>query len=80
MIDLKSFTEQKQEGLTTLVKTGDIKEPSFTLVKKNWNPDTGEQVEDTFTEFSRKELLERKVELEKEIKQIDGFLAEADAL
>jgi len=75
-LDTKTYLEQKEAGLATLVATGTVEEPTFTIVKKNWNPDTGEQTEDTFTEMKLSELLEKKADLTQQLKDLNAFIAE----
>jgi len=71
------YLEQKEAGLATLVVTGTKEEPTITIVKKNWNPDTGEQIEDTFTEIKLADLEKEKIELNERIEKIDSFLETA---
>ena len=59
---IQDFIEQKR----TIVATGSVEEPSYSIIKKNWNPDTGEQNEDTFTEIKVQELRDKRAELEKQ--------------
>ena len=80
MIDIKTYTDQKTAGLATLVKTDTVEAPSFTLVKKNWNPDTGEQALDTFTTVTLKELTEKKADLERQLVELNAFIKETELL
>ncbi len=79
-MDIKTYLERKETGFVTLVATGTIEEPTYTIVKKNFDPDTREQVEDTFTEMSLKELLEQKAALTKQLKDLNAFIEESKIL
>lgn len=79
-MDTKTYLEQKALGLATLVATGTKEEPTYTFVKKNWNPDTGEQMDDTFTEVKIGDLEAKRDELQKQLEEIYAFLVEIDKI
>ncbi len=84
MIDLKDYQEKKAKGLVTLVKTDanpdNPEAVTYAVATKKFDASTGERLSDEVTGVSKKELEDKKTELQEEIDQIDAFLTEAEAL
>ena len=76
MIDLKKYQELKLKGVVSLVKAGTTYAISF----KKFDPDTGEIKPEEVFGVDVKELKDRKLALQKEIGEIDAFLADIEIL
>lgn len=82
MIDLKDYADKKEKGLVTITKTDSNPDNpdaiTYAVGTSKWDATTGERLPDEVTGVSRKELLDKKLELQAEIDQIDAFLTEAE--
>lgn len=82
MIDLKDYADKKAKGLVTITKTDSNPDNpdaiTYAVGTRKWDATTGERLPDEVVGVSRKELLDKKLELQTEIDQIDAFLTEAE--
>lgn len=76
MFDIRNYQLKKAKGLVSVVKAGD----SFAVATKKFSPETGENLPDEVVGVNIKELENRKIILQEEIKEIDMFLAELNVL
>jgi polysaccharide pyruvyl transferase WcaK-like protein len=72
MISFSKFAENVQNGRITISKVND----AFALTKKQYNADTGEEIDAEVVALDPKELIEQKQKQLEIIAQIDAVLAE----
>ena len=82
MIDLKDYNDKKTKGLVTVIKTDpnpdDLEAVTYAVSTKKYDANTGERLPDEVVGVSKKELEDKKTELQAEIDQIDAFLVDAE--
>jgi len=82
MFDITKFNEGKTAGLMAVVKVDpnpdNVDAITYAVSTKAYDPDTGVRLSDEVEGVAKKDLLDRKAELEKEILAIDAFLLVAD--
>lgn len=72
MIPFTNFAQNVKNGRITISKVND----AFALTKKQFNPDTGEEIDAEVVAIDPVELLEQKQKQLEIIAQIDAVLAE----
>lgn len=77
MIDIKDFTEKETSGLVTLVR---ITEDTFAVSIKKFSAETGEELAKEVIGGNLKELTDRKVELQKELDEVNSFIKKLEVL
>lgn len=76
MIDLQKYKEKKEAGLVSLVKAGD----SYAMATKKFDSENGADLPDEVVGVHMKELTDKKIALQDEIKDIDAFIVDCQAL
>ena len=76
MIDVKNYTERKEKGLISLAKLGS----GLALSQKQYDKDTGEEIDPLVAGFHIADLEKMKLALEKTIADFDLLIADAKAL
>ena len=79
MIDLTKYSEQVADGLVSVTKT-DSEVATYAVATKRFDPDTGEQLADEVVGVSLKELEDKKADLEKQLVELNAFIAETKLL
>ena len=75
-MDIQRYQELKNKKVISLVKAGD----AYAVAYKKFDPQTGEALPDEVLSVNIAELEAQKVELAKQIKEIDAFLADCKAI
>ena len=87
MYKLKDYAEKKEKGLINKVQKTNTETPdalTYAVYEKKYEvdtttvPPTVNRVSDEVTAVTKKELDDRKAELEAEIASIDAFVADAE--
>ena len=87
MYNLKDYAEKKEKGLINKVQKTNTETPdalTYAVYEKKYEvdtttvPPTVNRVSDEVTAVTKKELDDRKAELEAEIASIDAFVADAE--
>ena len=76
-MDLTNFTEKETSGLATLVR---ITKDAFAISYKKFSSDSGVALAEEVIGGNIKELTNRKAALQKEMDEVDAFIAKFNSL
>lgn len=76
MIDVKKYIEKKEKGLASVAKIGN----AFAISVKNFDPQTGEELDPGVEGFKLKQVEDLKIGLQEAIANIDALIEDINAL